>query len=79
MSTTKFDEVLKVFSKFLDEGIIKKGKIKTIEDVLELPTHSYKFIDKNEAKMVGELLEVKNISEAAKVQTRSLLLASEQY
>jgi len=67
MSATKFDDVLKVFSKFLDEGIIKKGKIKTIEDVLNLPTHSYKFIDKNEAKMVGELLEVKNISEASKL------------
>ena len=65
--STKFDDVLKVFSKFLDDGIIKKGKLKTIEDVLKLPTHSYKFLDKNEATMLGELLEVNDISEAAKL------------
>ena len=65
--STKFDDVLKVFSKFLDDGIIKKGKVKTIEDVLKLPTHSYKFLDKNEATMLGELLEVNDLSEAAKL------------
>ena len=65
--STKFDDVLKVFSKFLDDGIIKKGKVKTIEDVLKLPTHSYKFLDKNEATMLGELLEVNDISEAAEL------------
>ena len=63
----KFADILKVFSKFLNDGIIKKGKIKTIQEVLELPIHSYKFLDKNEAKMVGEILEVKNIGEAAKL------------
>ena len=65
--STKFTDILKVFSKFLKDGLVKKGKIKTIEDVLELPIHSYKFLDKNEAKMVGEILEVKNIGEAAKL------------
>jgi len=65
--STKFNDVLKVFSKFLDDGIIKKGKIKTIEDVLKLPTHSYKFLDKNESTMLGELLDVNDISEAAKL------------
>jgi small GTP-binding protein len=65
--STKFDNVLKVFSKFLDDGIIKKGKIKTVEDILNLPTHSYKFLDKNEAIMFEELLGVNDISKAAKL------------
>jgi len=65
--STKFDDVFKVFSKFLDDGIIKKGKIKSIEDVLNLPTHSYKFLDKNEALILEEILDVKDIKAAAKL------------
>ena len=68
--------VIKVFEKFLDDSLIekmrfsKKGKVKklqTIDDILELPIYSYKFLSESEAKILEEVLDIFDIGEAAKL------------
>ena len=59
--------VINVFSKFLDPKEVKTSKLKKIEDILKLPLHSYKFINKEESKIIKELLEVSNIEEVSKL------------
>jgi len=72
----EISNVIKVFEKFLDESLIekmrfsKKGKIKklqTIDDILELPIYSYKFLSEKEAKVLEEVLDIFDIGEAAKL------------
>jgi GTPase SAR1 family protein len=69
MSDTEKDvsRVIKIFSKFLDPKEAKINKLNTIEDILKLPIHSYKFINKAESKIIKELLEVTNLDEVSKL------------
>lgn len=57
---------IKVFSKFLDAKSSKIDKLKEIDDILKLPLHSYKFIDKEESTMMKQLLEISTIGDASK-------------
>lgn len=59
--------IVGTFSKFLDSNTVKVSKLKSIEDVLKLPIYSYKFLDKNAAKVLKELLDIKDIESASKL------------
>jgi small GTP-binding protein len=59
--------IVSTFSKFLDQNTIKISKLKTIEDVLKLPIYSYKFLDKNTAKVLKDLLDINDIESASKL------------
>ncbi|NVM36213.1 MAG: hypothetical protein HWN81_11505 [Candidatus Lokiarchaeota archaeon] len=58
---------IKVFSKFLDPNSTKIEKLQKVDDVLKLHISSYKFIDKEEATMIKQLLEVSTIRDASKL------------
>ncbi|MEE9379524.1 MAG: ADP-ribosylation factor-like protein [Candidatus Lokiarchaeia archaeon] len=58
---------IKVFSKFLDPKSTKIEKLQKIDDVLKLHISSYKFIDKEEATMIKQLLEISTIRDASKL------------
>jgi len=58
---------IKVFSKFLDPKSTKIDKLQKVDDVLKLHISSYKFIDKEEATMIKQLLEVSTIRDASKL------------
>ena len=59
--------VINIFSKFLDEKSVKISKLKTIEDLKELPIYSYKFLDKNEAKVLKDILDITSIEDASRL------------
>jgi len=58
---------IKVFSKFLDPKSTKIDKLQKVDDVLKLHISSYKFIDKEEATIIKQLLEVSTIRDASKL------------
>ncbi len=64
--TSEVSSLIKIFSKFLDPKSAKIDKLKEIDDILKLPLHSYKFIDKEESTMMKQLLEISTIGEASK-------------
>jgi len=65
--------VIKTFSKFLDPKVSKKifeskltkKKIESLDDFLNLPIGSYKFLNESEAKILEEVLDIHDIGEAA--------------
>lgn len=59
--------VINIFSKFLDEKSVKISKLKTIEDVKELPIYSFKFLEKSEAKVLKDILDISSIEDASKL------------
>ncbi|MFX0138309.1 MAG: ADP-ribosylation factor-like protein [Candidatus Hodarchaeota archaeon] len=63
---SEVSSLIKLFSKFLDPTSAKIDKLKEIDDVLKLPLHSYKFIDKEESTMMEQLLEISTIGDASK-------------
>jgi hypothetical protein len=60
-------KIIKVFSKFLDPKFAKEDKLKTIEELKNLPLNSFKFISKEEAKLLKEVLDVSVIEEISKL------------
>ncbi len=64
---SEFSSVIKVFSKFLDPKVSNFKKLKKIEDILKLPLNAYKFLNKDEIKILKDLFEVSNINEASKL------------
>lgn len=64
--TSEVSNLIKLFSKFLDPKSAKIDKLKEIDDILKLPLHSYKFIDKEESTMMKQLLEISTIGDASK-------------
>ncbi|MFX1366377.1 MAG: ADP-ribosylation factor-like protein [Promethearchaeota archaeon] len=58
---------IKVISKFLNLKSTKIDKLQKIDDVLKLNISSYKFIDKEEATIIKQLLEVSTILDASKL------------
>ncbi|MHA1671133.1 MAG: ADP-ribosylation factor-like protein [Promethearchaeota archaeon] len=67
MDSQYFSRIINTFSKFLDNNTVKISKLKTIEDVLKLPIYSYKFLDKNAAKVLKELLDINDIESASQL------------
>jgi len=60
-------KIIKIFSKFLDPKATKADKFKTVEEIKKLPVHSYKFISKNDAKLIKDLLKISKIEEISKL------------
>ncbi len=69
-------DIIKVFERFLDETLLEKmvfskrgkvSKLQTIDDVLALPISSYKFLSEKEAKIMEDIFDVYDISEAAEL------------
>ena len=65
--STNITNIINIFSKFLDESSVKVNKLKTIEDVKELPIYSYKFLNKSEAKVLKDILDITTIEDASKL------------
>jgi small GTP-binding protein len=65
--STNITKIINIISKFLDSSVVKTKNLKQLEDVLKLPIYSYKFLEKSEAKILKELLDVSNIEEASKL------------
>ncbi|MBY9011844.1 MAG: 50S ribosome-binding GTPase [Candidatus Lokiarchaeota archaeon] len=59
--------IITIFSKFLDPKVTKADKFNTIEEIKKLPVHSYKFISKNDAKILKDLLKISRIDEISKL------------
>ena len=59
--------IISIFSKFLEPKIAKAEKFKTIEEIKKLPVHAYKFISKNDAKILKDLLKISNIEQITKL------------
>ncbi|MBN1801273.1 MAG: 50S ribosome-binding GTPase [Candidatus Lokiarchaeota archaeon] len=68
--STKITNIITQFTKFLDTTSSKVKKVKTIEDILNLPISSFKFLDKEKVKIIQELFEVSNIGEIAKLNKK---------
>jgi small GTP-binding protein len=73
---SEISNVIKVFERFLDETILEKmrfsrkgkvTKLQTIDDILALPISSYKFLSEKEAKILEDIFDVYDISEASKL------------
>ena len=64
---TESSDIITVFSKFLDPKSAKINKLHSVDDILKLPIQSYKFVDKEEATIMKQLLEISKISDASKL------------
>jgi len=64
---TESSDIITVFSKFLDPKSSKINKLHSVDDILKLPIQSYKFVDKEEATIMKQLLEISKISDASKL------------
>ena len=51
-------KIVRIFSKFLDPKITKEGKLKTIEEIKNLALNSFKFISKEDVKLLKEVLDI---------------------
>lgn len=67
--TPEVQEIIKNFSKFISPNV--KTKISKIEEILELPIESYKFLGKNEIKVMKEILKTSTISEASNLDKKN--------
>ncbi len=65
--SSESSDIIDVFSKFLDPKLTKVNKLHSIDDVLKLPIHSYKFVDKEESTIMKQLLEISSIGDASKL------------
>ncbi|TET05781.1 MAG: hypothetical protein E3J90_00040 [Promethearchaeota archaeon] len=60
-------KIIKVFSKFLDPKFAKEGKLKTIDEIKKLPLNSFKFISKEDEKLLKEVIDVSTIEKTSKL------------
>lgn len=60
-------KIINVFSKFLDQNTVKISKLQGIEDILNLPIYSYKFLDKKTAKILKDVFDISSIESAAQL------------
>ncbi|TFG21489.1 MAG: hypothetical protein EU533_05425 [Promethearchaeota archaeon] len=60
-------KIINVFSKFLDQNTVKISKLQSIEDILDLPVYSYKFLDKKTAKILKDVFDISSIESASKL------------
>jgi len=65
--TTDFNNVIKVFSKFLNTELVNFDKIKTIDDIVKLPIYSYRFINEVEANILEDVFGIYTIDDASKL------------
>jgi len=65
--STDISNIINIFSKFLDKKEAKISKLNTLEDIKQLPIHSYKFFNKEISKLLKEILNVSTIEELSKI------------
>jgi len=65
--STDISKIINIFSKFLDSKLAKEGKLKTIEEIKNLSLNSFKFISKEDAKILKDLLKISKIEEVSKL------------
>lgn len=64
---TESSDIINVFSKFLDPKSAKLNKLHSVDDILKLSIQSYKFVDKEKASLMKQLLEISSIEDASKL------------
>ena len=64
-------KIIKVFSKFLDPKLAKEGKLKTIEEIKKLPLNSFKFMSKEDVKLLKEVLDLSTIEDTSKLDRKN--------
>lgn len=57
--------IIKIFAKFIDQKVAKK--LKTIDEILDLPISTYKFVDEELSKDLEENFNIINIGAVAKL------------
>ena len=57
--------IIKIFAKFIDPKVAKK--LKTIDEILDLPISTYKFVDEELSKDLEENFNIINIGAVAKL------------
>ncbi len=65
--STNISKIIKVFSKFLDPKFAKDGKLKTIGEIKKLPLDSFKFISKEDGRLLKEVLDVSTVEKTSKL------------
>ena len=60
-------KIIKVFSKFLDPKLAKEGKLKTIDEIKKLPLNSFKFMSKEDVKLLKEVLDLSTLEDTSKL------------
>ena len=65
--TSEGSSTIKIVSKFLDSDHVKMEDLKNIKDVLKLPIYSCKYLNKKEAKILEDLLEIVDIEDASQL------------
>ncbi|MBY9019537.1 MAG: 50S ribosome-binding GTPase [Candidatus Lokiarchaeota archaeon] len=60
-------KIIQLFTKFLDQKLAKEGKLKTIEEIKKLPLTSFKFISKEDAHLLNEVLDVSTVENVSKL------------
>ncbi|MFW9771986.1 MAG: ADP-ribosylation factor-like protein [Candidatus Thorarchaeota archaeon] len=65
--STDISNIINIFSKFLDPKEAKISKLTTMDDIRQLPIHSFKFFDKIISKFLEEIFNVTNIEELSKI------------
>jgi len=65
--SANISKIIKVFSKFLDPKFAKDGKLKTVEEIKKLPLDSFKFISKEDGRLLKEVLDVSTVEKTSKL------------
>ena len=65
--STDISKIINIFFKFLDPKLAKEGKLKTIEEIKKLPLKSFKFISKEDLKLLEEVLDVSTVEKTSKL------------
>ena len=60
-------KIINLFSKFIDPKLTKEGKLETIEEIKNLPLNSFKFISKEDVKLLKEVLDISTIEKTSKL------------
>ena len=60
-------KIIKIFSKFLDPKFAKEGKLKTLDEIKKLPLNSFKFISKEDEKLLKEVIDVSTVEKTSKL------------
>jgi small GTP-binding protein len=64
--SSEIKNVINIFSKFLDKDFLDKD-LASIDKILALPIHSFKFINKTQGQVLEEFFNIKSIDDASQL------------
>ncbi|TXT61407.1 MAG: Small GTP-binding domain protein [Promethearchaeota archaeon] len=70
--SSEIKSVINIFSKFLGKEYLDK-KLKSIDEILNLPLHSYKFINKTQAQVLDDFFQISTIDDISKLDKETTL------